>query len=305
MSLSLRLVACAIQMRPTPGAKGLGILNTIAELEALRKARRMTESVGELAGKVCLITGAGSGIGRASAELLARQGATVALLGRTQSELEEVAQGIRERRGRAQVLVADVANEAEVSDAIDTLIREQGRLDVVFANAGVNGVWAPIEKLEPKAWRETLAINLDGTFFTVKFSAPHLKRQGGSVVVCASVNGTRMFSNTGGTAYACSKAGQVALTKMLAIELGRHRVRVNVICPGAIDTEIDDNTDLEVEKGLKQPADYPEGSIPLTGKRPGTAGQVAELVLFLASDRSLHLNGTEVFIDGGQSLVEG
>ncbi|MEI9951894.1 MAG: SDR family NAD(P)-dependent oxidoreductase [Pseudomonadota bacterium] len=265
----------------------------------------MTECAGELTGKVCLITGAGSGIGRASAELLAKRGASVALLGRTQAQLEEVARAIRERKGRAQVLVADVANEDEVSAALDNLIREQGRLDVVFANAGVNGVWAPIEKLEAKAWRETMAINLDGTFFTVKFSTPYLKMHGGSVIVCASVNGTRMFSNTGGTAYACSKAGQVALTKMLAIELGRHRIRVNVICPGSIDTEIADNTDLEVAKGLKQPALYPEGTIPLTGRQPGTAEQVAELVLFLASDRSLHLNGTEVYIDGGQSLVEG
>jgi len=265
----------------------------------------MTECAGELTGKVCLITGAGSGIGRASAELLAKQGASVALLGRTQSQLEDVARAIRERGGRAQVLVADVASEDEVATAVDQLIREQGRLDVVFANAGVNGVWAPIEQLEPKAWRETLAINLDGTFFTVKFSTPHLKKQGGSVIICASVNGTRMFSNTGATAYACSKAGQVALAKMLAIELGRHRVRVNVICPGSIDTEIDDNTELEVEKGLKQPAEHPEGTIPLTGQRPGSAQQVAELVLFLATERSMHVNGTEVYIDGGQSLVEG
>jgi NAD(P)-dependent dehydrogenase (short-subunit alcohol dehydrogenase family) len=265
----------------------------------------MNERADELTGKVCLVTGAGSGIGRASAELLAKHGASVALLGRTQSELDEVARGIRERGGRAQVLVADVAQAEEVRGAVERLIEEQGRLDVVFANAGVNGVWAPIERLEPEAWRETLAINLDGTFFTIKFSTPYLKKRGGSVVICASVNGTRMFSNTGATAYACSKAGQVALAKMLAIELGRHRVRVNVICPGSIDTEIEENTEHDAAKGLKQPAEYPEGSIPLTGRTPGTAQQVAELVLFLAGERAAHLNGTEVYIDGGQSLVEG
>jgi len=294
--------ARALQIRLNGRA---GDFEHIAALATSGNASAMTECAGELTGKVCLITGAGSGIGRASAELLAKQGATVALLGRTQSQLEEVARAIRERKGRAQVLVADVASEDQVASALDQLIREQGRLDVVFANAGVNGVWAPIEQLEPKAWRETLAINLDGTFFTVKFSAPHLKKQGGSVIICASVNGTRMFSNTGATAYACSKAGQVALAKMLAIELGRHRVRVNVICPGSIDTEINDNTELETGKGLKQPAEHPEGTIPLTGRRPGSAQQVAELVLFLATDRSMHLNGTEVYIDGGQSLVEG
>jgi NAD(P)-dependent dehydrogenase (short-subunit alcohol dehydrogenase family) len=265
----------------------------------------MSESAGELTGKVCLVTGAGSGIGRASAELLAKHGGIVGLLGRTESELEEVAQGIRERGGQARVLVADVAEENEVREAIERLVHERGRLDVVFANAGVNGVWAPIERLEAAEWRKTLAINLDGTFFTIKFSTPYLKKQGGSVVICASVNGTRMFSNTGATAYACSKAGQVALAKMLAIELGRHRVRVNVICPGAIETEIDDNTERDALKEIKQPTEYPEGSIPLTGKAPGTAQQVANLVLFLASDRAAHVNGTEVYIDGGQSLVEG
>jgi len=237
--------------------------------------------------------------------VLAKQGGLVALLGRTESQLQEVAEGIRARGGTARVLVADVAREDEVRGAIEDVIREQGRLDVVFANAGVNGVWAPIEQLEPEAWRETLAINLNGTFFTIKYSTPHLKQRGGSVIICASVNGTRMFSNTGATAYASSKAGQVALAKMLAIELGRHRIRVNVICPGAIDTEIDDNTEQKANEGLEQPANYPEGTIPLTGQRPGTAQQVAELVLFLASDRSSHVNGTEVYIDGGQSLVEG
>ena len=259
----------------------------------------------ELTGKVALVTGAGSGIGRTSALLLAAQGAAVGLLGRTQDELEEVAAEIQRSGGRAQVLVADVAQARDVNEAIDELVRQQGRLDVVFANAGVNGVWAAIEELTPKDWQDTLGINLNGTFFTVKYSVPHLKKQGGSVVICASVNGTRMFSNTGGTAYACSKAAQVTLAKMLAIELGRSQIRVNVICPGAIDTEIKDNTERRGVNAIRQPANYPEGAIPLTGQEPGKAAQVAELVLFLASERSSHINGTEVYIDGGQSLVEG
>lgn len=258
----------------------------------------------ELDGRVALVTGAGSGIGRASALRLAEHGALVGLLGRTESELEDAARAIRSSGGAAQVLVADVSREGEVQRAIERLVGEAGRLDVVFANAGVNGVWAPIEELSADDWRSTLDINLNGTFFTIKYSTPHLKKRGGSVIVCASVNGTRMFSNTGATAYACSKAAQVALTKMLAIELGRHRVRVNVICPGAIDTEIQDNTEQR-HAAIKQPASYPEGVIPLTGHEPGKAEQVADLVAFLASDRAAHVNGTEVFIDGGQSLVEG
>jgi NAD(P)-dependent dehydrogenase (short-subunit alcohol dehydrogenase family) len=259
----------------------------------------------ELEGKAALVTGAGSGIGRATALLLARVGARVGLLGRTQSQLDEVRTAITAQGGQADVLVADVAHEGEVQGALSTFVSAAERLDVVFANAGINGVWAPIEQLTPDEWRKTLDVNLNGTFFTAKYSAPHLKKRGGSLVVCASVNGTRMFSNTGATAYACSKAAQVALVKMLAVELGRDKVRVNVVCPGAIETEIGESTERRDIDTVKQPVIYPEGSIPLTEGTPGLPEQVAEVVLFLASDRSSHVNGTEIWIDGGQSLVEG
>lgn len=259
----------------------------------------------ELSGKVALVTGAGSGIGRASAVLLAEQGARVGLLSRTASELEDAAREIRSFGGTAHVLVGDVADAASIRGAVERLAAEAGGLDVVFANAGVNGVWAPLEEITAEEWRKTLSINLDGTFFTIQAAVPHLARRGGSIVVCASVNGTRMFSNTGATAYACSKAAQVAMVKMLAVELGPRKVRINVVCPGAIDTEIEDNTRRRNVDTVKLDVEYKEGSIPLTGGQPGTARQVAELVAFLASRRSAHITGTEVWIDGGQSLVEG
>jgi NAD(P)-dependent dehydrogenase (short-subunit alcohol dehydrogenase family) len=259
----------------------------------------------ELSGKVALVTGAGSGIGRATAALLARRGARVGLLGRTASELEDAAGAIRGAGGAADVLVSDVSDAANVAGAIERWVSQAGRLDVVFANAGVNGVWAPIEQLSVEEWQQTLAINLNGTFFTIKAATPYLKRRGGAVVVCASVNGTRMFGNTGATAYACSKAAQVALVKMLAVELGKSHVRINVVCPGAIETEIDDNTKKRNVESVKPEVEYPEGSIPLTGGAPGKAEQVAELVGFLVSSRASHITGTEVWIDGGQSLVEG
>jgi NAD(P)-dependent dehydrogenase (short-subunit alcohol dehydrogenase family) len=259
----------------------------------------------ELSGKVALVTGAGSGLGRAAAELLARHGARVGLLGRTKSELDKLAHEIGRNGGAADVLVADVSNPEQVEGAVATLVSEAGGLQVVFANAGVNGVWAPLDELTNEDWQSTIAINLNGTFYTVKAAAPHLVKQGGSIIVCASVNGTRMFSNTGATAYACSKAAQVALVKMLAVELGPRRVRINAICPGAIETEIDENTTKRHVERVKPEVEYPEGSIPLTGGKPGTAQQVAELVFFLASERASHITGTEVWIDGGQSLVEG
>ena len=259
----------------------------------------------ELVDRVAFVTGAGSGIGRAAAVRRAAQGALVGLFGRTEPELREAAAEIEAAGGKALVLPGDVAEERDVRARIDELASRGGGLHAVFANAGINGVWAPLEELTADDWRQTIAINLTGTFLTLKHAAPHLKRQGGAIVVCASVNGTRIFSNSGASAYATSKAGQVALAKMLAVELGRDRVRVNVICPGAIDTEIADNTDQRGAERAKVPVSYPEGSIPLTGRTPGRADQVADLVSFLLSERASHINGTEIWIDGGQSLVEG
>ena len=259
----------------------------------------------ELQGKVALVTGAGSGIGAAAAERLARAGARVAALGRTEDELQKVVDRIKGAGGDARVVLADVADAGQVRRAIEDTVAAWGRLDVVFANAGINGVWAPLEELDPEEWDRTLAINLRGTFLTVKYAVPHLKRRGGAVVITSSVNGTRIFSNTGASAYATSKAGQVAFCKMAALELAKHRVRVNVICPGAIETEIEENTEKRDVEREKEPVEFPAGKIPLTDGKPGTAAQVAELVLFLASDASSHITGTEMWIDGGESLLVG
>ena len=259
----------------------------------------------QLEGKVALITGAGEGIGRATALLFAKEGAKVGVLGRTRENLDEVAEEIRREGGEATVLLADISRPDETKAAVEQLAKEHGRLDIVFANAGVNGVWAPIEELEPEEFEQTIAINLTGTFLTIKYATPHLKKRGGSVIVNASINGTRIFSNTGATAYASSKAGQVALTKMLALELAKWRVRVNVICPGAIDTRIDENTEQRGLEKVKTPVEFPEGGEHPLERKPGSALQVARLVLFLASDASDHMTGTEVWIDGGESLIKG
>lgn len=258
-----------------------------------------------LTGRVALVTGAGSGIGEAAARRLAAEGARVVALGRTENELRQVVDAIRRDGGEAMLAVADVSSAADVARAVRETVETYGRLDIVFANAGINGVWAPLEELTPEEWDRTLATNLRGTFLTVKFAVPHLKVRGGSVIVTASVNGTRIFSNTGATAYACSKAAQVAFTKMVALELAKHRVRVNVVCPGAISTDIEDSTEQRAIEREKEPVEYPAGTIPLTDGAPGTADQVAALVLFLASDAASHITGTEVWIDGGESLLMG
>ena len=256
-------------------------------------------------GRVALITGAGSGIGKASALLLATEGYRIGALGRNEDDLREVVEEIKRGKGDAMVLVADVADPRAMEEACRKLGEGYGRIDVVFANAGINGVWAPLDDLEPEEWDKTLSINLKGTFLTVKYALPYLKRRGGSVIVTSSVNGTRIFSNTGATAYSCSKAAQVAFTQMVALELAKYRIRVNVICPGAITTNIDESTEKRDLESEKEPVEFPEGSIPLTDGTPGTAEDCARLVRFLASDESRHITGTPIWIDGAQSLLQG
>lgn len=259
----------------------------------------------QVAEKVALITGAGSGIGKAAAVLLAKEGAKIAALGRTEDELKQTVSEIQNAGVEAIPVIADISKPDEMQQAIAQTIDKWGRLDIVFANAGINGVWAPLEELDPDEWNKTINVNLTGTYLTVKYAVPYLKKQGGSVIVTSSVNGTRMFSNSGATAYACTKAAQVAFTKMVALELAKHRVRVNVICPGAIETNIDANTERQDLEEAREPVEFPEGEIPLTDGKPGSSEQVAQLVLFLASDASSHITGTEVWIDGGQSLLQG
>jgi NAD(P)-dependent dehydrogenase (short-subunit alcohol dehydrogenase family) len=258
-----------------------------------------------LEGKVAFVTGAGSGIGQATAVLLAGAGARVACLSRDESELDETIAQITRGGGEGMAVVGDVSKSRDLFDACRLITDRWRRLDIDFSNAGVNGVWARIEDLAEEEWEETLAINLSGTFYTIKHAVPYLKRQGGAVVVTASVNGTRMFSSCGATAYATSKAGQTALAKMLALELAPFKVRVNVICPGAITTAIHEKTEHRPIDAESPTAEFPRGAIPLTGGAPGKADQVARLVLFLVSDDADHITGTEVWIDGAQSLLQG
>ncbi len=258
-----------------------------------------------LQGKVALVTGGGSGIGRATARLLGSEGAKVAVLSRGVEEVLAVVNEIEQDGGAGMAVPGDVSQPTMMQDAIATIVNRWGRLDIVFANAGINGVWAPIEELEPEEWARTIDVNLTGTFLTIKYAVPYLKRAGGAVVITSSVNGTRMFSTTGASAYATSKAGQVALAKMLALELAKHRIRVNVICPGAVETDIDESTEKRDVEDAGEPVEFPAGRIPLTDGRAGSAWQVAELVRFLVSDASSHITGTEVWIDGAQSLLQG
>ncbi|RDE09793.1 SDR family oxidoreductase [Pelagibacterium lacus] len=257
----------------------------------------------DLEGKIALVTGAGSGLGKASALQLARKGADVAVLSRTKEEVDAVVDQIAGMGRTALPLYADVSDTADMQAAFDTIAQDFGRLDIVFANAGINGTWAPIDELAAEDWDQTIAVNLRGTFLTLHHAVPLMTARGGSIVITSSINGTRTFTTAGASAYATTKGGQLALGQMAALELAKHRIRVNIICPGAIESQIDENTTRQNTEKAAEPAVYPEGKIPLTDGAPGKAEDVADLVCFLGSDASRHITGTPIWIDGGQSLL--
>ncbi|MFC4776567.1 SDR family oxidoreductase [Paenibacillus sp. GCM10023252] len=255
--------------------------------------------------KVALVTGAGSGIGRAAALRMAEEGAKVVLVDLHQEELDDVKRRIERAGGEAITAQADISKEEEIGSACRAANEQWGKLDIVFANAGINGTLSPIETMELEDWNQTLNINLTGTFLTVKHAVPALKKQGGSIIITSSINGNRVFSNFGMSAYSTSKAGQTAFMQMAALELAQFKIRVNAVCPGAIETNIGENTNRKDEVDeIAIPVEFPEGDQPLRDA-PGKASQVANLVLFLASDESDHVTGTAVYVDGAESLIRG
>jgi NAD(P)-dependent dehydrogenase (short-subunit alcohol dehydrogenase family) len=201
-------------------------------------------------------------------------------------------------------VLADISDEHQMEAAVRQLTEQFSRLDVVVANAGINGVWAPIDDLKLSEWNDTIAVNLTGTFLTIRATVPELKRSGGgSIIVVSSINGTRTFTTPGATAYSAAKAGQVAMVQQLALELARHHIRINAVCPGEIETNIDANTSVRNEEETAIPVVWPEGQVPITGGRPGRSEDVADVIVFLASDKCRHITGSPVWVDGGQGLL--
>jgi NAD(P)-dependent dehydrogenase (short-subunit alcohol dehydrogenase family) len=270
--------------------------------------------------KVALVTGGGSGIGAAACRTLAREGAKVAVVDYRLDAAEAVAQELTTAGAAAIPIQADVRQESEMQAAVARTVHELGGLNFVFANAGINGMQCPIEEMTVEEWDATIDTNLKGTFLTIKHAIPHLRAAGGgSVVVTASVNGFTLFSAAGYSAYSTSKAGQVAYAKMAAQELARWDIRVNAICPGAIKTNIGERTyprnlekvrwDIRMPgRGIGPGGTDEAGTLqrfpPLYG-RSADASEVADLVLFLASDESKYITGAVIPIDAGLTLLRG
>ena len=246
-----------------------------------------------LKGKVAIVTGAASGIGRASARLFAAEGAKVMCVDRV-ATVDETAKAIKEAGGVVLALTGDASAEADVAKAVDMAVKEFGKLDVFYANAGVSGGAKPFFELDANDWRAVLEINLIGVYLAIKHAArvmvPNKK---GSIVCTASVAGIR--SGAGGGPYSASKAGVINLATTAANYLTGTGVRVNAICPGIIETGMTKPIfDYAKQRGTQDKI----GQLnPL--KRFGVPEEIAHMALFLASDDASYVNGQHIAVDGG------
>jgi NAD(P)-dependent dehydrogenase (short-subunit alcohol dehydrogenase family) len=248
-----------------------------------------------LRGKIALITGAASGIGRASALLFAAEGAAVVALDRA-AEVEATAAAIRAAGGQAIALIRDSSVEKDVAGAVAHAIKEYGGLDVCYANAGISGGMVPFFEETVERWTEVLKVNLIGTFLAAKYAAlAMVERKRGSIICTASVAGLR--SGAGGLPYSASKAGVISLVQTAANQLTGTGVRINAICPGLIETGM---TRPIFEQARARGSEAKIGQLnPL--RRSGVPEEIAHTALFLASDASSYINGQAIAVDGGLS----
>ena len=234
-----------------------------------------------LEGKVAIVTGAASGIGKATAELFRSEGATVVAADRAEGD---------------DVVAVDAGSEAAVERLVAQTVADHGGLDVVFANAGISGGLPGIFEQTPEDWQEILRVNLIGPWLAIKHAVPHMKARGGGSIICtASVAGLR--AGAGGPAYSASKAGVINLVRTAAVQLCDSNIRVNAICPGLIETGMTQGIYEMARAGGKEEL---IGQLnPL--RRGGEPIEMARVALFLASDESSYVNGHALVADGGLS----
>jgi NAD(P)-dependent dehydrogenase (short-subunit alcohol dehydrogenase family) len=249
----------------------------------------------ELKNKIALVTGASSGIGRATALSFAEAGAQVALVGRERAALQSVADEIAKREGTAHAIVADVTKEADAERAVGETIERFGGLDILVNAAG--GLSSgTIENTTLAAWDAMLDVNLRAVFHLMQLAIPHLERRQGNIINVSSVTGLRAFP--GVLAYCVSKAGVDQLTRCAALELAGKKIRVNAVNPGVVRTQVHRRSGMN-EEAYAAFLEHSRGTHPLG--RVGEALEVAELILFLASERAAWITGATYSIDGGRA----
>lgn len=248
-----------------------------------------------LEGRIAIVTGASSGIGRATALLFASEGARLIIGARRAAELQAVADEIAASGGEAIAVAGDVREEAFAKRLVDTALTRHGRLDVAFNNAGTLGEMGPSASISLEGWQDTLATNLTSAFLGAKYQAPAmLERKTGSIIFTSTFVG-HTVGFPGAAAYAASKAGVIGLTQALAAEYGPHGVRVNAILPGAVETPMFRamNSTPEANEFVRQLHAL---------KRVAAPEELARSVLYLACDDSSFTTGTAMLADGGASI---
>jgi NAD(P)-dependent dehydrogenase (short-subunit alcohol dehydrogenase family) len=245
-----------------------------------------------LEGKVGLVTGGTSGIGRDTAVLFAKAGVKVVIAGRRETEGEKTMELIRDAGADGLFVKADVSNAGEVETLIQKAVAKFGRLDLAFNNAGTEGVWVPIVRQSEEDWDRTININLKGVWLCLKYEIRQMLKQGagGAIVNMASTMG--LIGTAGAAAYSASKHGVIGLTKAAALETAKSGIRINAVCPAAIETSMSERL-----FGAPQVHKYVKSCHPLG--RFGKASEVAEAVLWMCSDRASFLTGHSLVLDGG------
>lgn len=250
--------------------------------------------MGRFQNKIVLITGASSGIGKATAFAFAREGASLFLVARRKDRGEEVVQQIREQGGTAVFHRADMAERSQIAEMVQACVEHFGRLDIAFNNAGIDGAFNIDTPDHPEdVWDDLLAINLTGVWFCMRHQIPAmLEGGGGAIVNMASMAGVKGFAGSSG--YAASKFGVVGITKAAALEYAQRGIRVNAVCPAVVRSEMADRvfgTD-EAEKEREAGGWHPMGRI-------GEPEEVADVVLWLASDQASFVTAETIKVDGG------
>jgi NAD(P)-dependent dehydrogenase (short-subunit alcohol dehydrogenase family) len=249
--------------------------------------------MGRLDGKVAVITGAASGIGRASAIRFASEGAAVVVTDLNAQGGEETVTECKRSGGRAVFHRVDVTSEADVKAAVDRAVSDFGKLDTIFNNAGLAGAIGKIEETTAENWDRTFSILLRAVFLGMKYAVPAMRKAGGgSIISTASIAGLR--GGAGPHAYSAAKAGVVNLTRSVALEVGKDRIRVNCICPGGINTPLISNN---VPGGFEVASQFLKNIQPIP--RAGLPEDIAAMAAFLASDDAEWITGTAMVVDGG------